>query len=144
MIFKYKADLDYIRCFSLNKKSTKLKSSQYSKIYIIRKFIPRNPQIQAQPKRKYNTKKWKKETVSKRTTTTRASTRHCFVRVWKQAKALESNKSVSLFLFIFFVRESQMWWKCEKVCFIYEFVFAWARSLLFSFLIERLKLYLWI
>ena len=121
-----------------NKKSPKLKSSQYSKIYIIRKFIPRNPQIQAQPKRKYNTKKKKKEeerkkeTVSKRTTTTaRASASHCFVRVWKQRKALERDSMEGVKSFFFFLDERiAMRWKSEKVLFIYEFVFAWAISLL--------------
>ena len=122
MIFKYKADLDYIRCFSLNKKSSKLKSSQYSKIYIIRKFIPRNPQIQAQPKRKYNTqKKKKKETVSKRTTTTaRASASHCFVRVWKQRKALErdSMEGVKSFFFFFGWENSNEMKKWESFIYI--------------------------
>ena len=109
-----------------NKKSPKLKSSENLYQEILRsKHNPRENITQKKKKRK-------KETVSKRTTTTaRASASHCFVRVWKQRKALERDSMEGVKSFFFFLDERiAMRWKSEKVLFIYEFVFAWAISLL--------------
>ena len=135
MIYKYKADLDYIFFFFFW-----TKNPQNSNHHSIVKFLSSENLYQEILRSKHNPreyitqkkkKKWKKETVSKRTTTTaRASASHFFVRVWKQQKELESDNIESVKIFFFGWENGNVMKMWESLGFVYEYVFAWARSLL--------------